>query len=160
MGAKSDFELNGTEVSILEEMRTEARRLRDVEVDRRARAILLIGRDGYTRAEAAEMCEASIRSVFGWQRWYIDGGPDALYSMPIPGKPRRLTGEQLKELATVVEAGPMAAGFDTGVWTAPLIGSWIRQTFQVEYSASQVRRIMHDLGFSLQYPKKNSPRRI
>lgn len=52
--------------------------------------------------------------------------------------------------------GPCASGYETGIWTGPLVANLVKREFNVEYSVTQVRRILHELGFSVQYPKKLS----
>ena len=58
------------------------------------------------------------------------------------------------ELADIVESGPVAYGFDCGVWTSPMIGRVIEDEFGVTYHPGHVRKLLHDLGFSVQRPRK------
>jgi hypothetical protein len=58
----------------------------------------------------------------------------------------------------VVEAGPQAAGFQSGVWTGALVGQWIEQRFGVHYHPQHIPRILHQLGFSVQRPRKRLAR--
>ena len=57
-------------------------------------------------------------------------------------------------MAAIIAAGPEAAGFDTGVWIAPMVLELVKQRYGVSYSSSQIARILHDLRFSMQYPTK------
>jgi transposase len=43
---------------------------------------------------------------------------------------------------------------DTGVWTSPIIVDLVKLRFRIAYSPSQIRRVLHELGFSLQYPRQ------
>ena len=52
----------------------------------------------------------------------------------------------------------MAAGYDSGVWTGPMIGDLIEHRFGVRYHKHNVPRILHELGFSLQRPRKRLAR--
>lgn len=155
MGRFSAFKLDAGAVDALKGFRNHAKSENDVDADRRALAILMIGHYGYTRQDAAVLCDASLRSVFGWQNSYQERGLDGLREQPIPGRPPRLNEKQLAEFAELVRAGPEAAGYQTGLWTSVMRSSLIKREFQVEYSPSQVRRILHKLGFSIQFPKKN-----
>jgi transposase len=85
---------------------------------------------------------------------FQQGGVEALRARKAPGAPRRLMEPQLQRLEKLIRAGPEACGLDTGVWTAPKVAQVIWDRFRVQYSASQVRRILITLGFSLQYPKR------
>jgi transposase len=59
----------------------------------------------------------------------------------------------LQKLAEMIIAGPEQAGYETGIWTGPLVADLIKRRFSIDYSASQVRRIVHQLEFSVQFPK-------
>lgn len=155
MGLTSDFELSMDEIEALESLRAEARENRDIALMTRARAILLIGRDGKRRREAADICESSLRAVYVWQEEYRRSGIHGLRSGEHPGRPSRLSQEELESLAKLVEGGPEAAGHDTGRWTSAMICDEVFTRFRVRYSPSQMRRILHSLSFSVQYPKKN-----
>ena len=82
------------------------------------------------------------------------GGVGADLQGPYQGKKPRLSDEQMKELEDIIEAGPEASGLDTGVWTSPIIADLVRRRFGIKYHPSQIRRILHKLGFSIQYPKQ------
>lgn len=155
---KSKFKLGTRQQNQLLSAREAAKADGDQRLDRKLRALLLVGRDGLTHVEAAAVLEVDMASIFNWQRDYRQGGLAALSYKSIPGRPGRLDKAQLGTLSALVEAGPEAAGLDTGVWTAPILVDLIRKRFGVQYSASQVRRILHKLGFSLQYPKKKLAR--
>jgi transposase len=158
--AKSDFTLRKKEAEELEKKRAEAKSNKDHDLDKRLRALLLVGKDRRTRIETASICEVSERSIYGWQKQYRDIGIEGLQSKQIPGRPKRLDEHSLEKLSKLVLMGPEASGYETGIWTVPLVTAMIRREFKVEYSVSQVRRILHELGFSVQYPKKNSREQI
>jgi transposase len=71
---------------------------------------------------------------------------------------RRLTEVQRAELTALVEAGPLAAGYQSGVWTGPMIGDLIEQRFVVRYHNHHIPRLLHQLGFSVQRPRKRLAR--
>jgi len=53
-----------------------------------------------------------------------------------------------------VDSGPIAYGWMSGVWTAIMIAQVIKNEFSVEYDPRHVRRILDELDFSVQRPKK------
>ena len=63
--------------------------------------------------------------------WYEAMGPDGLVTGTAPGPAPRLSEEQL--LVALIEDGPEAAGYTSGVWTGPMIGDLIAQRFGVRY---------------------------
>jgi transposase len=52
----------------------------------------------------------------------------------------------------------MAAGFGSGVWTGPMIAALVRDRFDVRYHNHYIPRLLHDLGFSVQRPRKRLAR--
>jgi transposase len=70
----------------------------------------------------------------------------------------KLTEAQRAELVVLIEAGPQAAGYMGGVWTGPRIGDLIRKRFGVRYHNHHVPRLLHQLGFSVQRPRKRLAR--
>jgi transposase len=54
----------------------------------------------------------------------------------------------------VIEAGPLAAGFSSGIWTGPVVGQLIRDRYGINYHNHHVPRLLHQLGFSVQRPRK------
>lgn len=152
MGRRSDFALTSEEHNHLVAARIEAKKNRDFELSRRIRAVILLGIHKKTRAEVAEICEAGLTTVFLWLRRYRKLGLDGLRDRY---KPRQcwLSEEQRAELRQVVVNGPEQAGYDTGVWTASLIGSVIKECYGVTYSVSGVTRLLHSLDLSVQLPQ-------
>lgn len=121
---------------------------------RKLRAILLVGRDHYTQQTAAEILEVDTNSVTRWVMAYERGGIEALRPKKAPGRRSFLNADQEHRLSKIIENGPEAFGLDTGVWTGPIIRDVIERRFKIKYSVEQARRILHKLGFSVQYPKQ------
>jgi transposase len=97
-------------------------------------------------------------SVNRWLQWYEAMGIDGLLTGVAPGAQPRLTDDQRSELTGIVEAGPLAAGYQSGVWTGPMIGDLIAQRFGVAYHNHHIPRLLHQLGFSVQRPRKRLAR--
>jgi transposase len=93
-----------------------------------------------------------------WLQRFDAKGTRGLRPIKHPGSKSRLTEKQLNKLVEVIEAGPQAAGFDTGIWTGPMVGDWIRREFGVEYHNHYIPRLLHRLGFSVQRPRKRLAR--
>lgn len=152
--SKSDFTISKRDIAKIEKMRTEAKSNKNHKLDKKLRALLLIGRDGKARIEAASICECTERSIYVWQEQYREFGLERMPAIPNPGRPKRLDSQSLKRLSDLIIQGPGASGYETGIWTGPLVADLVKREFNVVYSVTQVRRILHELGFSVQYPKK------
>lgn len=104
--------------------------------------------------ETARQLGVARGTVNQWLRWYDTQGVAGLRTLK-PGKSDpKLSPEQQAELARLVEAGPQASGFESGVWTGPMVGQVIREVFGVSYHNHHIPVLLHRLGFSLQRPRK------
>jgi transposase len=129
----------------------------DLDCWRRGRAVL-----GYLDKrrvmDLAEEAGVTRGSVNRWLQWYEALGIDGLLTGVPPGAAPRLTELQRAALTAVVEGGPLAAGYQSGVWTGPMIGDLIAHRFGVRYHNHHIPRLLHQLGFSVQRPRKRLAR--
>jgi transposase len=134
-----------------------ARGRSDLEAWCRGRAIL-----GYIEGrrviELAAELEVSRGSINRWLGRYEAMGVEGLVTGKAPGRAPRLTKEQLDELARLIEAGPQAADYTSGVWTGPMVADLIEDRFGVRYHNHHVPRLLNQLGFSVQRPRKRLAR--
>jgi transposase len=105
-------------------------------------------------AEVARLVGASLSSVKRWRRAWKEGGVKALAAKPHPGTPSKLTDEQKQDLVEILLAGPIAAGYQTDLWTCRRVAEVVRKKFRVPYHPGHLSRILHDLGFSPQKPRQ------
>lgn len=70
------------------------------------------------------------------------------------GRRPRLTEEDKQRLFDIVDSGPVAYGLQTGVWTSPIVADVIEEEFEVNYHPGHVRRILSNIGLSVQRPTK------
>src|SRR5918995_11475 len=88
----------------------------------------------------------------GW-RSTARGGPDALRARPVPGRPPKLSGEQMRRLYTLITgADPRQLEFAFALWTRDMVRELIRREFKVSLSAVSVGRLLRTLGLSPQRP--------
>jgi transposase len=131
-----------------------AKKRKDLEARVRLRAILLV-HEGKTLEQVGQMLEVARSTVQRWiERYRCRGVTGLLVRGPYQGKKPRLSLDQKRELAIMIRQGPENSGLDTGVWTAPIIADLVKRRFRIAYSPSQIRRVLHELGFSLQYPRQ------
>ena len=97
-------------------------------------------------------------SVNRWLQGYEAMGVEGLVTGKAPGPAPKLSEAQQDELGAWIEAGPQAAGYTSGVWTGPMIGDLIEQRFRVRYHNHHVPRMLNQLGFSVQRPRKRLAR--
>jgi len=122
-------------------------------VAKRIHAITL-NHDGLSSGEIADLLDASRSKVSQWLSNYEQSGYEALLEGQRPGRPGRLTGQQQVQLEDIIDSGPQARGFLSGVWSAPMVGRIISEEFALDYTARHVRRLLHEWGFSVQRPRR------
>src|SRR5208283_2035853 len=74
---------------------------------------------------------------------------------PFQGGKSRLTDDQKTELSGIIEAGPQEVGLDTGVWTTSIVVKLVKDLFGITYHPDHMGRILHRLGYSVQYPGRS-----
>jgi transposase len=92
-------------------------------------------------------------TVFGWVAKYREGGLGALKAKPVPGRPGKLDGNQLRRLySLIVGSDPRQLQFEFALWTRDMVRELIRREFGVGLSAVSVGRLLRKLGLSPQRP--------
>ena len=92
-------------------------------------------------------------TVYGWLAKYREGGREALRARPVPGRPPKLSGEQMRRLyALIAGADPRQLEFGFALWTRDMVRTLIRREFNVSLSAVSVGRLLRTLGLSPQRP--------
>jgi len=141
-----------------------ARRVREVKLmqqaARRDGAYLVAQRLHAVRLNMEGHAAPAIGSVLGvhrsnvslWLRHWQEEGLEGILEEPRSGRPPRLDPEQSQRLDELIDSGPIAYGFLSGVWTAPMVARLIAEEFGVGYHPGHVRKLLRALGFSLQRP--------
>lgn len=122
-------------------------------VAKRIHAITL-NHDGLSSGEIAEFLDAPRSKVSHWLSNYEQFGFEALLEGQRPGRPGQLTQPQQVQLEDIIDSGPLAWGFLSGVWSAPMVARVIAEEFGVDYTARHVGRLLHRRGFSVQRPRR------
>lgn len=137
----------------LSALQREAERDGQYRVARRIHAVLL-NHQRHTSGEIAELLGAPRSKVSLWLGRYESYGWEALLEGHRCGRPKELTAPQLSQLEGVIDSGPIAYGFSSGVWTSPMIARVIQEEFNVHYHPGHVRKVLKALGFSVQRPRR------
>jgi transposase len=109
---------------------------------------------GWKQVKIAEAVGVTKAAVSLWLKRARQEGTDALLSHPPPGAQRKLPLETLRELPELLLRGAESFGFRGDLWTTKRIAQVIEETWGVRYHPDHVSRLMKELGWSPQKPKK------
>lgn len=120
-------------------------------VAQRIHAIVL-SLEGHTTTQIAGLLKVHRSSVPLWIEQWNRHGEQGLLEGHRSGRPPLLTARQRQQIQDILDSGPVAYGLETGVWTAPVIGHVIEEEFDVRYHPGHVRKLLRQLGYSVQRP--------
>ena len=115
-------------------------------------------KEGKTLHEIEDILDKSIRTVGRWLHRMHHMGLAGRYHNKHPGAACKLKPEQLVELKEDLIAGPVKCGFESGMWTAPMIIIHVRNKFGVEYKSSGMEDLLHRMGFSWRKARPKHPK--
>lgn len=118
----------------------------------RLHLVLLLSR-GIKCSEVAALYNEPLRNIQRWAKELNEHGLEALKDLDRSGRPTRLTSQQLDELKTDIEKGPLQFGFTQGFWDGPLLSHHIHIKYAVSISVRQCQRFFHRVGYSLLRPQ-------
>lgn len=110
--------------------------------------------EGKAAPEIADILKVHRSKVSIWLRNWQHDGMEGVLEGHRSGRPPAITSDQRERLTDILDSGPVAYGFSTGVWTSPMVARVIEDEFSIRYHPAHVSRILHELGFSVQRPKK------
>jgi transposase len=115
---------------------------------------------GASDREVARRFRVSRMSANRWRRALSAGGRTGLVSRGAGGAKCKLTPAQLRELETVLEAGPAGSGWDEDqCWTLARIAEVIRGRFRMQYTLAGIDLLLHRIGWSVQVPARQAAER-
>lgn len=120
---------------------------------RRLHAVVL-NMEGRTAPEISGLLKVHRSKVSLWLHHWQQQGMEGILKGQHSGRPKQLSGQQLQTLADILDSVPVAYGFNSGVWTCPMVSRVIEEEFSVAYHPAHVSCILHELEFSVQRPRK------
>jgi len=113
---------------------------------------IMLSLERRSTVEIARLLKVHRSRVFAWITAWNEYREKGLLEGHRSGRPSRLSGEEKEQLEDIVDSGPVAYGFHTGVWTSPMIAQVIEDEFDVRYHPGHVRKLLKRMGFSVQRP--------
>lgn len=103
-------------------------------------------KEGANNAQTARNLHISRRIVNDWVKRFYEQGLDGLKEKPRSGRPCNLNEQQLAQLSEYIRNNSVKES--GGRLKAQTIVTYIAQEFKVNYTISNVYRLLHQLGFS------------
>src|SRR5271154_5936648 len=127
-----------------EELRTHARRSKDVSQSRRLLSLAAV-RDGMDRAAAAKIGGMDRQTLRDWVHRFNASGPEGLIDNRTEGPKPRLSEEQLAQFAKIVEAGPDREKDGIVRWRRIDLKRVIAERFGVNFHPRYVGKLLQKL---------------
>ena len=119
-------------------------------VRRRADALMRI-HNGAPVKHVAEALGVQDKTVYAWLQRFREHGLDGLYDRPRSGRPSKVDASYIASLETILAEVPYDFGIDDAAgWTVPVIQQIMEQQTGITYSATQLRILLHKLGYRYQ----------
>lgn len=115
---------------------------------------VILNLEGYSNPEVSEVLKVHRSKPVIWMRSWNDYDIEGLFEGHRSGRPSLLIQEQKEILGDIIDSGPVAYGFTSGVWTSQMISCIIDEEFGVDYHPGHVRKMLKSMGFSVQRPRK------
>jgi transposase len=132
-------------------LRKDALKDRQYRVATRLHAIML-SIERHTSGDIAGILKVNRSNVPLWINHWNDHGVVGVLEGHRSGRPSSLRHDDKVRLEDIIESGPVAYGLNTGVWTSKIITHIIEEEFGIEFHAGHVRKLLKQMGFSVQRP--------
>jgi transposase len=144
---------NKPDLQNLKEAITQSWKDKEVRLWKRLKAVWMY-LQGFSPDAISNSLDVGRRSLFYWMERYQADGIEGLQEGDHPGRPPGLSARELERLPEIIDSGPIAYGFSSGVWTSSRVGYVIQEEFGKSYHKDHIRKILHQMGFSVQRPTK------
>ena len=121
-------------------LQDEIRRSEESRYDHRLHAILLIAK-GLSAREAANRLGDAARTVELWVHRFQEAGLEGLHEVGRPGRPSRLSQEQIAQVQSVLRSAPADAGLTADAWDSNILSIHLR-SLGVRLKPRQCRNLL------------------
>ena len=124
----------------------------DATVFRNATIILMsaVGRSKFSIAHDLGCSPATVDNI---RKHYRQHGVAGLQPRKPPGRKSAATPAYRQALREVVLTPPQSLGYGFSVWSVARLNEHLKRRTKISFSEDQLRRILHQEGFSFQRPK-------
>jgi transposase len=111
---------------------------------------------GASSYETARLYGDSPRAIEYWVQRLTSSGLPGLLEGSHTGRPARLSAPRLAKLRKDISRSPRELGYNQNLWDGLLLSHHLAQNYSVSLSIRQCQRLFHQLGFSLQRPRRQA----
>jgi len=133
-------------------LQDEIRRSEDSRYDHRLHGVLLVAQ-GLSCSKVSELLGDAPRTVAYWVRRFERDGLGGLTEEERPGRPRRLSEEQIQGIDAVLRMGPTDFGLTGNLWDGKTLSAYVKSQWDVRLGTRQCQRLFRQLGFRLRKPR-------
>jgi transposase len=130
----------------------EIRRSPESRYDHRLHGVLLVAQ-GMSCRQVSRLLGDSPRTVQYWIHRFEEDGLAGLVDGERPGRPTRLSGDQLAEIGLALRKSPLDVGLSANLWDGKVLSSYIAQCYDVQLGVRQSQRLFRQLGFRFRKPR-------
>ena len=129
-------------------LQDEIRRSEQARYDHRLHGVLLVAQ-GMSAPKVARLLGDGVRTVEYWVERFNNDGLAGLVEGERPGRPSKLSIEQLQELEVILRASPREQGVSANLWDGKTLSHWIRQQWGCESGHPTVPTSVSKVGISI-----------
>ncbi len=133
-------------------LQDEIRRSEESRYDHRLHAVLLVAQ-GMTCPAVARLLGDGPRTVEYWVHRFEERGLGGLVEGERPGRPARLSVEQLEEINTILRQTPREVGLTGTLWDGKTLSAFIQMRYGIGIGVRQCQRLFRQLGFRRRKPR-------
>jgi len=115
--------------------------------------IILMSAVGRSKASISNDLGCCTDTVARVRRLYREGGVKALRPIKPPGRPGRATPGFIAQMKQAVQTNPRTLGYGFSTWSAARLAQHLAKVTGIRFSDDQLRRLLHQEGFSVHRPK-------
>jgi transposase len=137
----------------LDELKELYRTTKDVRLRTRSQMILLAAEQGMIAPTIAQIVRESDQTVRNWFKRYQAEGIEGLKDAPMPGAPRKVTPEYVKQLVEVVRLRPRSLGLPFSLWTLARLADYLAEQTGIRVEGETVRVHLKEANLVLSQPQ-------
>jgi transposase len=151
VGTMKRIHIADAEIVILA-LQDEIRRSDESRYDHRLHGLLMVAQ-GLSCTEVARLLGDAPRTVAYWVQRFEEEGLAGLAEGDRPGRPRRLSPEQLQKVGAALRGNPMDCGIGANLWDGKTLSEFIAKEWTITLGVRQSQRLFRQLGFRMRKPR-------